>query len=134
MNFVKDIGKMIVEKKAIQKDNYYNKLAYYDSARQGLEAILGKLKEEDFILYLPAYIGWSSREGSGIYDPVFSSKIQHVFYALDRQLNIQLADLEELLKKDKRKKAFLLVDYFGFIDKNYNQIIERLKEYEVLII
>lgn len=126
--------KMIIEKKASLNDNYYNKITYFSSARQAFEKILFKLKQDSFTLFLPAYIGWSPREGSGIYDPVLSTGIKHAFYALDTQLNINLDNLENLLDKEEGKKAVLLVDYFGFIDAEYNQAIEIMRKYEAFII
>lgn len=125
---------MIVEKKALLKDHYYHKLEYFDSARQAFEKVLQKLKSEKVTIFLPAYIGWSSREGSGIYDPVISTKVNHVFYALDKELNINLDYLEYLLKKESGKKAVLLVDYFGFIDKEYELAIQLIRKYKALII
>lgn len=125
---------MSIEKKAITKEHYYHKTIYFDSARKAFEQILLKLEEENFTVFLPAYIGWSSREGSGIYDPVTATGIRHIFYPLNEQLNINLKALENYLKAEKGKKAVLLVNYFGFVDAEYEQAIEIMRRYEALII
>lgn len=125
---------MIIEKKALIKENYHYHLVYFESARQALGNVLTELCKEDVTLFLPAYIGWSSREGSGIYDPVISAGIKYKFYPLDEHINISLNDLQSLLEQEKGNKAVLLVDYFGFVDKNYDKVIKIIRQHGSYII
>lgn len=125
---------MGIEKIATKKTNYERKLFYYQSARKALKNILiGLLDKEKYNLLLPGYIGHSSREGSGIYDPVIETGIAHVFYKLDKQLRINITDLEEKLHY-QGKKVVLLVHYFGIPDINYEKAIDLCRENGAVII
>jgi dTDP-4-amino-4,6-dideoxygalactose transaminase len=80
-------------------------------------------------IFLPAYIGWSPKEGSGIFDPL--SKIAGLdieYYKITEELNI---DCENLFKKitanNNKNFAVLLVNYFGFVDSNAAKIAEFIK-------
>lgn len=124
---------MPISKKPEQSDNYKKNHYFFENARSGFYSIMKYLV---FItgetLLLPSFIGWSSREGSGIFDPVITSKVNYKFYPLNKDLSIDFTSLEKLLNQEV--KAILLVNYFGFPDVNYERICKLLKSRGILII
>ncbi len=124
-----------IEKKATKQENQYWDIKYFSSARMAFQAMLKAYGEDGpFTLLLPMYIGISPKEGSGIYDPVCTLGIKHVFYRFGARLEIDLKDVQEQLQKIPGRKAFLLVHYFGYVDPAYQQLLTLLKEQDVLVI
>ena len=125
---------MGIEKKALNTGNCYNPVSFHKNARSGLLLILKRLVQQGgYILLLPAYIGFSATEGSGIFDPVIESGIAYSFYGVDRFLQV---DLDDLCKKmnNPGKTAVLIVHYFGVPDHKYEEIIQNCKDNNALII
>ncbi|PKO95846.1 MAG: hypothetical protein CVU12_08445, partial [Bacteroidetes bacterium HGW-Bacteroidetes-7] len=106
--------------------NHFRRACYItSSARDAWSIIIDKYKltNKNIEILLPAYIGWSANEGSGIFDSVKNSKVKFNFYKLDRSLKI---DFEDLKSKVSSSSIVLLVHYFGFPDVNYYQIANYL--------
>lgn len=64
---------VLVTKAAVDRDGYRVPKLFYTSAREGFEDFLKNLPERPVPLdgvLLPAFIGWSPREGSGVFDPI----------------------------------------------------------------
>ncbi|MDM1298600.1 DegT/DnrJ/EryC1/StrS aminotransferase family protein [Empedobacter falsenii] len=76
---------------------------------------------------MPSYIGWSPNEGSGIFDSVKNSSLEFDFYHLDRELQIDSSHLKQKVQEHTHT-VVLLVHYFGFPDKKYQEIVQWLKE------
>jgi dTDP-4-amino-4,6-dideoxygalactose transaminase len=76
----------------------------------------------DRVLLLPAYIGWSPREGSGVLDPVRNLGIPYAFYRLSETLDIDLTDLESKLRRHA-EAILLLIHYFGRVDPGAGEAI-----------
>lgn len=76
-----------------------------------------KYKSGEIIL-LPAYIGWSAREGSGVFDPITQLGLKADFYRLDGSLRIDLDHLAQRIEQ-AGAKALLLIHYFGHVDGGY---------------
>lgn len=126
---------MIIEKRAMQKQNEEKPLYFFESARAGLKKILEKyVKQGNATLLLPGYIGYSPNEGSGIYDPVIETGIRHKFYHMNRDLSIDTSSLEAILEHTKGIKIVLLVHYFGYPDRNIDSIVSICKKNAALII
>lgn len=124
---------MIIEKIA-SKNNYRRNILFFDRARDGFKKWLEEIRggEKDVVL-LPAYIGWSPREGSGVFDPVRESGMKYAFYRMDERLHIDLADLKRRLEKGNIK-VFVLIHYFGHVDPNYGKIIDLARSCGCLIL
>ena len=58
-----------------------------------------KNKYNGYTLLVPAYIGYSPNEGSGIYDPIIENDISHYFYLIDENINIDVNDYKNKLLK-----------------------------------
>ncbi len=114
---------MIIEKKPILEAECKRSYHAYASARLAFKAYLASLhftREEKVLL--PAYIGWSSREGSGVFDPITELSLQPEFYRLDNKLFIDVDDYKTLILKGGIK-AVVIIHYFGFVDPNYNELV-----------
>jgi dTDP-4-amino-4,6-dideoxygalactose transaminase len=125
---------MIIEKEAKKKTLTLQR-HFTNSAREGLLHIL---KDNFFIkpkkgILLPAYIGLSKVEGSGIFDPVKKSKIKYNFYKLNKKLVPNLSDIKKKLSTGKFS-LILLVHYFGCCQTQLFKFIKLCKEYNVKII
>lgn len=125
-----------IEKTAQNVENYRKNTIFYKSARQGFCEILNFLKKkyEDFTLLIPGFIGYSPREGSGIYDPIVENNINHVFYPINKDINIEVKKFEEQIEKIKNKVVVLLVHYYGYTDINIDQIVEISNKKDAFII
>ncbi len=63
-------------------------------------------------ILLPSYIGYTDREGSGVFDPIQSSGSEFIFYKLKEDLSPDLEDFE--LKLNSEIDIVLIIHYFGF--------------------
>ncbi|WP_455757128.1 DegT/DnrJ/EryC1/StrS family aminotransferase [Sulfurimonas sp.] len=106
--------------------------SYFSRARDSFEFILTK-KIKDKKILIPAYIGYSSNEGSGIFDPIKNSATQYKFYKLDKNLDINKDYLFKLIDKNEGN-ILLLVHYFGFIDDNIQEIKNYAKQKNMIIV
>jgi dTDP-4-amino-4,6-dideoxygalactose transaminase len=124
---------MIIDKTAITKDNQKIHEYYYNSAREGMFDLFNNMENEDMIntLFLPGYIGWSSKEGSGIFDPI--NKLEDLsiqYYKMTSDLSIDVQDLSERIQKlENGKFAVLVVNYFGFTDSRIKDVADIVKKY-----
>lgn len=116
------------------KNNNGLNLKMVRSFRDGLYQILcNEKKNGSNRILLPAYIGLSLVEGSGILDPVTQSGFEFEFYKLGQELDPKAKDV--LLKIDNFKPSVVLVvNYFGWDIANRNQLFEQLKKQKVKII
>ncbi|MCX6050951.1 MAG: DegT/DnrJ/EryC1/StrS family aminotransferase [Campylobacterales bacterium] len=122
----------IIEKKQTKIDNFKMNTYYFSSARDSFEYILKeKLKEKKILI--PAYIGFSTNEGSGIFDPIKKSGIAYEFYKLSKNLEIEKESLFKLIDANPNN-ILLLVHYFGFLDSNIGEIKEYAKKKNMVII
>lgn len=125
---------MIITKTAISQNNI-RPFYLFESARIAFKSYLKNLNlgSNEKIL-LPAYIGWSSNEGSGIFDPIKELNLNYIFYELDENLNINLEAIQDLLENDVDIKVVLIVHYFGFVDTNIQQIANLINSKNLILI
>lgn len=125
----------MITKKALNENCFRREWIYMDSARDAWSEIIEKYKisHPDGKILLPAYIGWSANEGSGIFDSVVKSGLEFDFYGLGMHLEIDIDDLKSKTSKNENPLV-LLVHYFGFIDSKYNEIANWLEENKVFFV
>ena len=82
---------------------------------------------------LPAYIGISEKEGSGIFDPIKETGIDYSFYSMSDFLTVDLNNIKSLIN-NRKKIAVLIVNYFGLNSPNKKEIISFLKLKKIQII
>lgn len=124
---------MIAKTASKVKMGKYNTL-YYKQARLGMHDVIEKMHDAGMVehVYLPGYVGWSPREGSGIFDSISSVEgIDISYYKMTYDLMIDEDDLFQ--KVNDEKSLVLIVNYFGFRDKKASSIIEKLNKRNVYI-
>lgn len=99
----------------------YRPRAPFPRARDGFEALMraAGIGEGDTVL-MPAYIGWSAREGSGVHDPVVAVGATASFARVDRRLRVDLDDYRAKLAMGP--KMAVLIHYFGAPDPAYAEM------------
>jgi dTDP-4-amino-4,6-dideoxygalactose transaminase len=122
----------MITKIAVKTENFRRKWTYTNSARDAWSDIILKYKkvQPQGSILLPAYIGWSPIEGSGIFDSVNNSGLNYSFYELNQFLEIDFEIFKKRVLADT-SQLVLLVHYFGFPDKKYNEIVSWLKQNNV---
>ncbi len=122
----------MIEKTALDENQSKN-LTYFDnSARACWKLVLKSLPNDSKVL-LPSYIGFTQREGSGIYDPIVETKLEHDFYSLNEDLSINAKSLENDLKKGDYQ-LILLVHYFGLKIENLQELVDLAHKYNVQVV
>lgn len=104
----------------------------FSSAREAFRAFLARVVAPTQRVLLPAYVGWSAREGSGVFDPIASLKLTVGFYRVDSTLQIDLAHLEQELANGAA--VVVLIHYFGHVDPGYASAVELARRYGALIV
>jgi len=124
---------MIIEKKQKDKNRNAFNWSYFDSGREGFKHVLRDEELKGKKILIPGYIGYSTREGSGVFDPIRESKTEYVFYNLDENLNINIESLKGKIRENRNNILFL-IHYFGFIDQNLETIKQYAREHNGVII
>jgi dTDP-4-amino-4,6-dideoxygalactose transaminase len=105
----------------------------FRSARAAFGAILSGLQIGDGTVLLPAYIGWSPREGSGVFDPVAQLNLSYGFYAVDEFLRVDIESLRTLLEAGG-VSVVVLIHYFGCVDPLYADAVEVAKKFGAFVL
>lgn len=119
----------------IQKDklNYRIDMNYYQRARDAMFDAVQQLFDIGYRdIFIPGYIGWSPREGSGIFDPINQIEgLSRHYYRMTKDLAIDIDTLQDRLSE---KSILLIVNYFGFRDKQIEALIKSAKEKDCVIV
>lgn len=103
-----------IPKKPESPGIFLRPLVPFRAAREGFRAFLEATGfAESGTVLLPAYVGWSSREGSGVFDPVRETGARWSFYPVGEDLSIDLKALAGLLA-DRGPYLLVLIHYFGY--------------------
>ena len=114
---------MVITKIAGNPRTCFRPHRFFVNARSAWKAFLAAMHFQPCeTVLLPAYIGWSAREGSGVFDPVAEMVLPSVFYRLDARLRIDLDHLERCLQAG-HVKVLLLIHYFGYVDPGYAEAV-----------
>ncbi|MBI4508407.1 MAG: DegT/DnrJ/EryC1/StrS aminotransferase family protein [Deltaproteobacteria bacterium] len=124
----------VIERRAIRPDGFRRLVEPFPRARDAFQAFMVRVgvPERGGIL-LPAYIGWSAREGSGVFDPVRALGATFEFYRVTRSLHIDVEDLAQKLNRLK-PRVLLLIHYFGYPDPNYRQAAALGREAGAIVV
>jgi dTDP-4-amino-4,6-dideoxygalactose transaminase len=102
--------------------HFSRRSARFPSARAAFEAYLtAKGIGPGARIALPAYIGWSAREGSGVFDPVRAVGAEPVFYRMTQRLEVDLDDLRRVLR-DARPQLLVVIHFFGWPDAGLREV------------
>jgi dTDP-4-amino-4,6-dideoxygalactose transaminase len=97
------------------------------SARAALRTFLLRVGRSERPVLLPAYIGWSPREGSGVFDPFIETGTATAFYRVDSSLHVDVDDFAEALRRS-RPCGVVLIHYFGSVDPSYSVLVQLARE------
>lgn len=123
-----------IEKEAKNLRPYMAARHYTASARAAMIHILAAKKRRDPRgILLPAYIGLSKIEGSGVFDPIRTTGIAHAFYRLDTRLRPDLDALEAQLQTGLYQLVFL-IHYFGVPQVDVERFVELCHRYGAQVI
>lgn len=123
-----------IEKESKSLSSYRDRRIFTSSARAAMTFILQARKHLDPRgILLPAYIGLSKIEGSGVFDPVRASEINYAFYRVDQRLRPDLVALEKLLKSGNFQLVFL-IHYFGVPQLDVEEFVGLCRHYDVQVI
>ena len=107
---------------------------YTSSARSAFQFILSLLKKNDKRgILIPSYIGFSSKEGSGVFDPIKKTKFNYSFYRVNEKLQPDLKDIQQHLETGKYQAIFL-IHYFGIYQCNSKEFVKMCHSYNVKVI
>lgn len=81
---------------------------------------------------LPGYIGWSAREGSGVFDPIEELGAIPMFYRIDQSLHVVADSFAEQIAL--KPSAVLLIHYFGMPDPHYPELVRIAKEASIPVL
>ena len=123
----------MITKSAENSSNYARRIVPFQAARKAFGAILNALEISRGKVLLPAYIGWSPREGSGVFDPIASLNLDYGFYALDERLRIDIERLRTELQSG-RIRVLVIIHYFGYVDPAYAEAVKIAKEHDVYVL
>lgn len=123
----------MISKRAADPGANLRRMIPYRSARQAFGAILNALNVGAGRVLLPSYVGWSAREGSGVFDPIQALKLDYSFYALDERLRIDLDSLRRELERSP-VAVLVMIHYFGYVDARYVEAVRIAKEYGVFVL
>ena len=110
------------------------RIIFTSAARVAWRLILARLKHTGTnSILIPAYIGFSEREGSGISDPINATCTPYTFYSLDSNLRPDLDDLAARLKTGQHP-LLLVVHYFGIVHVDLLKVRRLCERYNTLLI
>jgi dTDP-4-amino-4,6-dideoxygalactose transaminase len=123
-----------IGKTASRPDQYRRLFHPYPSARSALRAFL---RASGFgrgaTILLPAYIGWSPREGSGVLDPILELECEVDFYRVDERLRVDVEDYERRARR-AGLGATVIIHYFGVVDPAYASLVAAARRSGLLVV
>jgi dTDP-4-amino-4,6-dideoxygalactose transaminase len=104
-----------------------------EAIRYFLESVSPRKATSKLSVLLPAYVGWSPREGSGLLDPVRAVGAKVDFYAVSDRLEVDVSQVCDLLGSE-RPDVLILVHYFGRPEPNTLEIADHARSVGTLVL
>lgn len=125
---------MTIAKIAVDPHNMQRPTFFYRSAREGMTDFLSSYRPGATPrVLLPSWIGWSAREGSGVFDPIRQRRALPTFYRLNLDLTADLDDLASRIEREEHD-IIVLIHYFGRTDPSTAQIAELAHRHGVVLV
>ncbi len=123
------IGKLASSQSNLRRPRFF-----YESAREGFQDFLTRYhgSSRNGVL-LPAFVGWSPREGSGVYDPVMNAGLPCTFYDLQDDLSVDLERLEALAASGSFA-VIVVIHYFGRTEPRLQEIHAIAQRYGLVLV
>ena len=122
----------MIAKLAANPDLVRRECRHFPNARGAFKAVLRETARGGKVL-LPSYIGYSAREGSGVFDPIEELALPYSFYTVNEKLEIDLDFLASALQREC-PTVFVIVHYFGYTDPFYVEAVSMARRAGALII
>jgi dTDP-4-amino-4,6-dideoxygalactose transaminase len=124
----------MILKSPIDKIAFTHNSLFTVSARSAWKHLLDFFRiESPKKILLPAYIGYTEREGSGVFDPVLQTKTPYEFYALNSDLTFNIDEIEKSFRSGNIR-MFLVVHYFGFCKNDIEGLKKLCLKYDVILV
>ncbi len=123
----------MINKGARNSSNFARRTVAFPSARVAFGAILGALDISPGKVLLPSFIGWSAREGSGVFDPIAALQLNYSFYSLDDRLHIDIGSLRQELQSGSIR-VLVIIHYFGYVDPSYAEAVRMAREHGAFVL
>jgi dTDP-4-amino-4,6-dideoxygalactose transaminase len=125
---------IVISKAPQSPDLFHRPFRFFENARSAFRSFLEKTAfDANEIALLPSYVGWSPKEGSGVFDPVAQLRLSYDFYRMDDILHIDLDHLRFLFTK-RSVKLLIIIHFFGYVDPGYEEAIAMAREYGALVL
>ncbi len=122
---------MTIPKGATDGHRFSRPALFYGSAREAFRDFLRHAPAEPGLpVLLPEFIGWSPREGSGVFDPVGELGLPAEFYRLRRDLTVDVDDVAQRLESG-RFRALVVIHYYGRTEPALAELGALARTYEV---
>ena len=124
----------MISKSAIDKFNCNLKLHFTCNARTAWSHILRIVSTSRKLkVLMPSYIGYTEREGSGVFDPVEENSARYIFYRVTNNLEIDIDHFEKILQSDEIS-IVLVIHYFGFCRNDMELIKNYCRKYNAILV
>ena len=121
-----------VSKGPMEKRNRMHDGTFFPSAREAWKACIKQVNPRRILM--PAYIGYTDREGSGIFDPVIELAIAYTLYPVGSSLQADPELIAKFLKEQDDIDIVLLVHYFGWSGGDISAIKKVCDEAGVVLV
>lgn len=125
-----------VTKTASDRDRLRTPALFYRSAREGMVDLFRQdstWQGESRTVLLPAFIGWSANEGSGVFDPITELGLTPRFYDLGPDLSLDPADVAAACARE-RIDVIVVIHYFGRVQPGLEEVRAIADEHDVLLV
>ncbi len=124
----------MISKEPENEKNHTKNYYFAKSARDTFSHILKQIfADTNKKILMPAYIGETDKDGSGVFDPVRETKVPYDFYKIKKDLSANMEDLVPKINSGKYK-AVLIIHYYGFVQNNLEDLCTLCKENGVILI
>ena len=124
----------MILKAAEDKKRFTTNLYFTSAARKAWKHLLEHVNaQSQGKVLLPAYIGYTDREGSGVFDPIEETNSLYKFYPVNEQLGFSLHEMETRLSIGD-VRLLLVIHYFGFCQTDIVKVATLCKKYQVILV
>lgn len=115
-------------------DRFRHRCLFYNTAREGFADLLVHVGDgSDLRVALPAFIGWSPHEGSGVFDPVLAASADGTFYGLNDDLTIDMVALDQALS-GQSCRVLVVIHYFGRTQPQMEAVRQIAQRHGVILV
>jgi dTDP-4-amino-4,6-dideoxygalactose transaminase len=124
----------MITKEPVNRRDHTRNFYFVNAARIAFAHILNNIFSHiDKKILIPAYIGETDEEGSGVFDPVRETRTPYDFYRIHHNLSADFEDLERKLASGDYGALFI-IHYFGFVQNDMEATAALCKKHQVILI